>query len=167
MSAREFEGTENPMTQNDVGRLQGPGIESVRPGDMVLREDTGTIYKVLRESSDFFEMGRRDRLPGPAKTVWDLESVANSPTGPHRTRVYAKWLAPLTAPPRLPWWKRRRWQRRLRWGWHYDPSQRDEMYRDMGGAELDKAVKTLDQTFKDEGLEPQLDESLKEEGLEP
>jgi hypothetical protein len=168
MSARESEGTENRMTQdNDSVGPAGPEIQSVRPGDLVLREDTRTIYKVLHESSDFFEMGRQDRLPRPAKTVWELETVANSPTGSHKTRVYSKWLEPLEAPPRLPWWRRRRWQRHLRWLWHYEPSQNDEMYRDLGGAELDKATKALDQTFKERGLEPTLDESLREEGLEP
>jgi hypothetical protein len=156
------------MTQgNDSRGAVEPGIDSVRPGDMVLREDTGTIYKVLHESADFFDMSRRDRLPRPAKTVWELEAIANSPTGPHKTRVYGKWLAPLARLPRLPWWKRRRWHRHLRWAWHYEPSQSDEMHRDMGGAELDQAVKTLDQTFKDHGIEPKLDESLREEGLEP
>ncbi len=156
------------MTQdNDSVRPRGPGVEGVRPGDLVVRQDTGAIYKVLPESSDFFEMGGRDRLPGPAKAVWELEVFANSPTGPHNARVYAKWLTPLGERPRLPWWKRRRWHRRLRWAWNYEPSQSDEMYGDMGGAELDKATKALDQTFKDRGLEPKLDESLREQGLEP
>ena len=154
------------MTQN-ADDLALPGIEKIQPGDLVLREDTGTIYRVLNESADFFEIGRRDHLPRPAKIVWDLEAVADSPTGAHKVRVYAKWLAPLPEPPRLPWWKRRSWRRHLRWVWHYEPSQNDEMWRDMGGVELDKAMKRLDQTFQDQGFEPKLDQSLKEEGLEP